>query len=110
TGPALTLGGLIIDSQTTDSGLLRVIEGSVNTQGPSPLRLYETPLAGGGLTDLGIIGFLGQPQLSPDGNFVAGYAQSGANSGTLVIYDVAAGTARSLALPPTVTDFKWSES
>ncbi len=110
TGSALTLVGRIIDSQTTDSGLLRVIEGSLPTQGPAPLRLYETPLAGGGLTDLGIIGFLGQPQLSPDGNFIAGYAQSGATSGTLVIYDGSAGTALSLALPPTVTDFKWGES
>lgn len=82
---------------------LRILETKIVT-GPAALEAVQIPLAGGELTNLGSPGFIGDPVLSPDGRFVAGYASA---AGTIVIYDLDTDAERVLLQPPRTHDFQW---
>jgi hypothetical protein len=84
-------------------GEVRLVMGS-DAFGPAPLRIVDLPVAGGDPLPLPGPGFMAQPQLSPDGRFIAGYTSA---VRSLAIYDLNTTQELLLKQPPSVNTFHW---
>lgn len=96
------LGNLqLLDAQAIDASTLRLL---VQNRIPGEVQVLELPRTGGEMAFVTTIGYISQPQLSPDGSVVIGYTVPG---GALISVDVATGERRMLQSPAQVMAFRW---
>jgi hypothetical protein len=109
--PPVLVHGQPLASQSLDAALLangslRILQtGSVER--PSPIAFVDVSLTGGAVNTPSSpvnLGFIGQPVLSRDGRFAAGYANA---AGALVIIEVETRQEILLINPPGVLQFRW---
>jgi Tol biopolymer transport system component len=85
------------------AGTVRVALGSI-AGGPQVVNVIDMDTNSGALTPAGNGGFISNPQLSPDGAFLAGQTHPG---GPLIIRDLAANTSVVINEPPNISGFTW---
>ncbi|MBZ0287260.1 MAG: WD40 repeat domain-containing protein, partial [Anaerolineae bacterium] len=85
------------------AGTVRVALGSAAV-GPQIVNVIDMDTTSGALTPAANGGFMVDPQLSPDGTFLAGQNHPG---GPLILRDLAANTAVAITAPPNITAFTW---
>ncbi|MEO8613428.1 MAG: WD40 repeat domain-containing protein, partial [Chloroflexota bacterium] len=85
------------------AGTVRVALGSV-AEGPQVVNVVDMDTTSGALTSAGNGGFMTNPQLSPDGAFLAGQTHPG---GPLIIRDLKANTSVVINEPPNINGFTW---
>lgn len=100
---SLPASAALLDFALVGTDRLRLLQ-ATRTAGPAPVELIDIPLAGGEITPVGSAGFIGQPQLDPEGQVIAGYASA---AGTLLLHDLSSGAEVALSLPPGVKHFIW---
>lgn len=93
----------IADFTQTDAGILRLV--IVASDGlPASVDVVEIATSGGGLNYIANLGFIADPTITGDGQFVAGL---GSASGLFVVHDVPAQQAVSFQLSPEITQLSW---
>lgn len=96
------LGNLqLLDVQAINTTTLRLL---VQNRVPGEVQVLDVPRTGGETTFVTSIGYISQPEISPDGSVVMGYTHPG---GALISVDVATGERRMLQSPAQVTAFRW---
>ncbi|MEQ8674578.1 MAG: hypothetical protein RLP44_23760 [Aggregatilineales bacterium] len=90
---------------TGNGGTLRAILRNNTRFSPSPSQMIQVSVNSGEADDIANIGFLTDPNISPDGLYVAGY--TGANGG-LVIYDLVENQTLTLITPTLISNFQWA--
>lgn len=93
----------VADFVQMDSGLLRLVIAPSDGL-PAPVDVVEIAPSGGNLRYIAGAGFILNPRLTGDGQFIAG---AGNGSGLLVIHDIAAGQSVGHQLTPTLSQFTW---
>jgi hypothetical protein len=93
----------VLTVRQVGAGTLRVALGSV-ASGPQLVNVIDMDTTSGALTPAANGGFIVDPQLSPDGTFLAGQSHPG---GPLILRDLAAGASYAVNEPPGITGFTW---
>ncbi|HEX2621015.1 MAG TPA: hypothetical protein VHL11_12730, partial [Phototrophicaceae bacterium] len=102
---AVSPGKQLVDVALAKDGNLRLLQtNAAPVSGPSAVEVIAIPLTGGNIISSESAGFIGEPVLSPDGRFIAGYASA---AGNLVIYDIDEHQERVLLQPPRSHAFVW---
>jgi len=84
-------------------GIVRLVLGSY-AGGPGALNVVDMDTSTGALTPAGGGGFMVNPQLSPDGAFLAGQTRPG---GALLFRNVSSGESAAVYEPPNAQMFAW---
>lgn len=92
-----------LSTAQTGIGQVRALHTSLRLLAPNPVSIID--VQGGESDSIADIGFITDPQLSPDGLYVAGYTGTG---GSLVIYSVEQGQALTLVTPSRASNFRWA--
>ena len=103
----LRIAGLyVVDTQEVDTDVIRVLLGNNNAFVPNPLNLVEVTISVGEPNDITAFPFMVDPQLSPDGGFIAGLTQP---NGALIVYNVEQNQAFTLANSGQISQFQWTK-
>ncbi len=92
-------------SASTIPFAVRVLLTGENENAPSPLAVIDVGLEGSNSGDPRPIGYLAAPQLSSDGEFIAGYT---GGDGAVAIHQISSGAEVVLRLPSGIRQFMWS--
>jgi hypothetical protein len=85
------------------NGKTRLVLGNYGS-GPQPLSVVDLDASTGGMSAPINAGFMANPLLSPDGNFVAGQRHP---DGPLMFRDLTTGKTTTIIDPPTTSGFVW---
>ncbi len=100
------------DARELEEGMLRLLMNG-NVTGPATLRVVDMNVGTGALVPAADAGYLTAPQLSPDGQYIAGYRYLALNQeslvqeGPLTIRSLADGRQVVLSAPSPVWGFQW---
>lgn len=101
---ALPFPARVLSMREIEPGKVRVIIGSYQSL-PRSLTVLDLDVATGAMTPFSNGGFVTDPVLSPDGNWVAGLTHQ---NGQLTFRNLQTGQQVVLAEPPTLNTFQWA--
>lgn len=100
----LRAASTIADYQEVAPGVLRVILRGASRPGETGIRVADVRLESGEPDEIAMLDFMTLPSISPDGNFIAGFIESGS---LLAIFDVETGQKVSIAGTNSASAFHW---
>lgn len=102
--PVITLEGRRILDARVSAGTVRMVVEETVEAGPVHNAVLSVPLGGGTPQAAGSLGYVVNPRVAPDGNFVASLNRPG---GTLLVSNLQNGTQTALESPSGVLAFRW---
>lgn len=98
-------GSFVIDAIEPQAGTVRILLLNDNPRSQFPLSLIQVLTTASEADEISTLGYLTDPQISPDGAFIAGLTQP---NGAFIVYNVEQNQAFTLSTPSRISEFRWS--